>query len=393
MDAFATRAGAYIHIPFCTAICPYCDFAVVAGRDDMTARYRDAVNNEIRNDEPWRPISAVYFGGGTPSRMPPSDLGSILLALEGTHGIAAEAEVSLEANPEDFTDQSATELREVGFNRISFGAQSFDNNVLLSLGRRHDRDQIASAVMTARHAGFDNVSVDIIYGTPGETDQSWRNTVQSAIAVVPDHASCYALTVEPGTPLGRAVRNGAPEPDPDVQADRFEVADTLLTTAGLERYEVSNWCRPRMECAYNAIVWAQGEYVAYGNGAHRFRDGARSRNIRRFDSYLTAIEAGRSAVAGSDPVSGWDAELDRLFVGLRRTAGVAGGQAGEALLRSPWGITLAAAAIIVKDDDRLKVLEPMLTDEVLRAVLDLAETQHADHGSDADNVYSEVTDA
>lgn len=393
MDVFAARAGAYVHIPFCSAICPYCDFAVVAGRDDMTARYRDAVTTEIGRDKSWRVLSAVYFGGGTPSRMPASGLAAILGALRQKYGIAGDAEVSLEANPEDFTAQSAAELLEAGFNRVSFGAQSFDNEVLLALGRRHDRDQVASAVAIARVAGFENISVDLIYGTPGETNGSWRATVESGVAVNPDHVSCYALTVEPGTPLGRAVRDGAPEPDPDVQVDRFEVADTLLSAAGLERYEVSNWSLPERECAYNAIVWAQGEYVAYGNGAHRFRDAVRSRNIRRFDSYLAAIEAGAPPVAGEDPIAGWDAELDRMFVGLRRSAGVATGRGGAALLRSASGMALTEAGILGEDGGRVRVLEPMLTDEVLRAVLDLEDPQHADHISDADNVCSEVTDA
>lgn len=393
MDAFATLAGAYIHIPFCSAVCPYCDFAVVAGRDDMTARYREAVKNEIMRDRPWRSLAAVYFGGGTPSRMPASGLASILQALREKHGIDDGAEISLEANPEDFTAQVATELLDSGFTRISFGAQSFDNNVLLALGRRHDRDQIGIAVANARDAGFENVSIDLIYGTPGETNTSWQSTVESGVAVGPDHVSCYALTVEPGTALGRAVRKGAPEPDPDIQADRFEVASRLLAGSGLQRYEVSNWSLPERECAYNAIVWAQGHYVAYGNGAHRFRNGVRSRNIRRFDSYLEAIEGGLSVVAGTDPVSDWDAEIDRIFVGLRRSAGVIAGPGGDALMRSPSGIALKEAGILEHSLGRVRVLEPMLTDEVLRAVLDLEEPQHVGHLSDVDNLWSEVTDA
>lgn len=386
MDGFAEKAGAYVHIPFCSAVCPYCDFAVVAGRDDLTERYCDAVVAEIERDTPWNPLDAVYFGGGTPSRIPVDFIDRILRTLEIRHGLADGAEISLEANPEDFTAGNAEGLRTAGFNRISFGAQSFDVNVLLALGRRHGPDQIGRSVATAREAGFGNVSVDLIYGTPGETAHSWIDTLESAVANEPDHVSCYALTVEPGTPLGRRVRAGAPAPDPDTQADRSEVADRILTQAGLVRYEVSNWSKPGMECVYNAIVWAQGGYVAYGNGAHRFRAGTRSRNVRRLETYLSAIEDNGSPVGGAEEISGWDSEIDRLFVGLRRTAGVFPGPGGAALAGSPDGVRLVEAGVLSAFEDRVTVNIPMLTDEVLRAVVALEQPQVPEHGRDADIV-------
>jgi oxygen-independent coproporphyrinogen-3 oxidase len=239
---------------------------VVAGRDDLVTQYANAVLAEISMSERRRPLGAIYFGGGTPTHVPPNVLGGLLDALVDHHGLEEGAEVSVEANPEDFTAERALALRSIGFNRVSFGAQSFDESVLVALGRRHDPEAITSSVEAARAAGFDNVSIDLIYGTPGETMRSWETTLTAGLASDPDHFSCYALTVEPGTPLGRSVRDGEPGPDPDLQADFFELADRTLGAAGYERYEVSNWSRPGMECLYNLAVWAQGEYEASGMG-------------------------------------------------------------------------------------------------------------------------------
>jgi putative oxygen-independent coproporphyrinogen III oxidase len=368
-DRFAQTPAAYVHIPFCSAVCPYCDFAVVAGQDRLASRYVDAVCTEIAGSDPWRPLEAVYFGGGTPSHVAPLLLKQILDELARKHGIADDAEISLEANPEDFTVTRAAELLEAGFNRVSFGAQSFDNDVLAILGRRHERSHIESSVAAARRAGFGNLSLDLIFGTPGESDGSWGESVRRALQSAPDHLSCYALTVEPGTPLGRAVRSGGEAPDPDIQVDRYTIANRLLSGAGFERYEVSNWARPGHECRYNLTVWAQGEYEAYGNGAHGFRHGLRYRNRRRLDAYIDRVESGRSPRAGQESVQGWDAELDRLFVGLRRTVGVSPGAGTEALLDSAEGRAFMDAGIIAQENGRLMVREPMLTDAVHRSVL------------------------
>ncbi len=371
MDSFGRLAGAYVHVPFCAQVCPYCDFAVVAGQDELAERYCEAVASEVRSDQAWKPLDTVYFGGGTPSHIAVASLSQILEALRDRHGIAEKAEVSLEANPEDFSSEKAAQLFQSGFNRVSFGAQSFDPGVLIALGRRHGPDQIAEAAAAAREAGFENVSIDLIYGTPEETDLSWRETVDGALSSSPDHLSCYALTVEPGTPLGREVRDGAPAPDPDVQANRFGNADALFGAAGYSRYEVSNWSVRGKECVYNSAVWAQGEYVAYGNGAHGFRSGYRTRNLRNLSKYLEAVEAGLRPEAGRERVFGWSREIDRLFVGLRRVVGVATGPGTDALFGDPAGARLAQAGLIVQDDDRVRITDPMLTDEVLRVVVGL----------------------
>ena len=371
VDSLVDARSAYVHIPFCSSVCPYCDFAVVAGAEHMIDRYVDAVVTEIEMSPAWDPLDSVYFGGGTPSHVPPLALGRILSTIEARHGLRPEAEISLEANPEDFTEGRAIELRRLGFNRVSFGAQSFDGAVLEALGRRHGPDQIVSSVAAARGAGMLSVSVDLIFGTPLETDESWDQTLQRTITAAPDHVSCYALTVEPGTPLNRAVIAGAPAPDPDVQADRYEMTEARLGAAGYGRYEVSNWARPGHECRYNLTVWAQGEYEAYGNAAHRYRDGVRSRNVRRLDAYLSEIEAGRRPIAGADPVSGWESEIDRLFVGLRRTEGVSDGPGVQSLIGSEKGKLLEEAGVIAISSGRLVVRRPLLTDEVHRAVLGL----------------------
>jgi putative oxygen-independent coproporphyrinogen III oxidase len=370
-DSFAAASAAYVHIPFCARVCPYCDFAVVAGRDHLAERYIDAVVTEIGRSAAWRPLQAVYFGGGTPSHVDPGMLGKLLDALERRHGIDEGAEISLEANPEDFSTETARRLAAIGFNRVSFGAQSFDQGVLVSLGRRHTRPDITVAVARAGEAGLPRISVDLIYGAQGESDLSWATSVSAAIGLGVGHVSCYALTVESGTPLGRSVRAGAPGPDPDVQADRYQSADATLTGAGLARYEVSNWARAGAECRYNLTVWAQGEYLAFGNGAHGFRSGRRYRNLRRLDAYLEHVETGRSPRAGEDRIEGWEAELDRLFVGLRRSVGVEHGAGTHALLDDEEGRRLLEAGLVEEVGTRLVVRRPLLTDMVHRAVLGL----------------------
>src|SRR5665811_597812 len=225
-------------------------------------------------------LDAVNFGGGTPTRLDPSQLGRILDAVDARFGLVAGAEVSIEANPEDWSPVFATDLRSIGFNRVSFGIQSFDPAVLDALGRRHLPEHASQAVGDARTAGFSTVNMDLIYGTPSESDRSWAATVERAIALEPDHLSAYALTVEGGTALSRSVLAGAPGPDPDTQADRYEYLAETARSAGLVRYEISNWAAPGHACRYNLSTWMMGEFVAFGTGAHDHRNGARSRNIR-----------------------------------------------------------------------------------------------------------------
>lgn len=366
-------AGAYVHVPFCARVCPYCDFAVVEGQDHLADRYVEALEAEIGTRHQWRPLEAVFVGGGTPSRLGAGRLARIVRALAGRFGLGADAEVTLEANPEDWTPELAHGVAGAGFTRVSFGAQSFDQAVLGTLGRGHGPSQIHVAVEIARQAGLASVSLDLIFGTPGETLSGWQDTLAAAVAASPDHLSCYALTVERGTPLGRAVAAGSPAPDPDLQADEYEAAAEALAAAGYVRYEVSNWARPGHVCRYNLAVWGQGEYEAFGNAAHGHRDGIRFHNVRRLDAYLTRVEAGESPRAGREPVSMREREIDRVFLGLRRSAGVADGPAVHELLASSDGARLLSAGVIEHRAGRLLVTRPLLTDEVERALLGLPE--------------------
>ncbi len=215
------------------------------------------------------------------------------------------------------------------------------------------------------------MSLDLIFGSPAEDDASWQSTVLSAIDCDPDHVSAYSLTVEPGTVLWRQVRHGAVAPDPDDQAGRWETAARLLSDAGFVRYEISNHARPGHVCRYNLSVWGQGEYLAFGLGAHGFRDGVRSRRVRRLDTYIDRVGSGIGPIQATDLVTGWDAELERLMLGLRRTSGVRLGQAGAALVESHAGRRLIEAGVVAVERGRLVVTAPLLTDEAVRAVLDL----------------------
>lgn len=376
-DAAAAYRSAYVHVPFCRRRCPYCDFAVVAmdevgERPDVHERYTDALVAEIGRERAWESLDAVNLGGGTPSALPAPFLARILTALGSRFGFAAGAEVSLEVNPEDWTPQLAAEVRALGFTRTSLGVQSFDAATLAALGRLHTPDEAIAAFAASRLAGYESVSIDLIYGTPGETLESWARTVDTALDLQPDHLSAYALTVERGTALSRAVRAGAAAPDPDDQADKYELLLEAAASAGLQRYEVSNFARPGHECRYNLGTWAQAEYAGFGLGAHSHRGGSRWSNVRKLDAYLARVEAGSDPGTGHEDLDTWGRERERLFLGLRRAVGAVAGPAGEALVAGDAGKRLVSAGVIVQIDDRLVVAKPLLTDEVNRAVLSVS---------------------
>jgi len=367
--------SAYVHIPFCARRCPYCDFAVVAADEaggSDTQRYVDALVAEIGMESDSSELHAINFGGGTPTRLHPDALAQIIGALDTQFSIEDDAEISIEANPEDWTPALADDLRRIGFNRVSFGIQSFDPVVLEALGRVHSPRDALEAFTAARAADFTTVSIDLIYGTPAETDESWHATVERAIGLGPDHLSAYALTVEGGTVLSRAVRGGAPEPDPDEQADRYEYLDQVAQSAGLIRYEVSNWARPGHACRYNLSTWMMGEFSAFGTGAHDSRNGVRARNIRRLDAYLKHVEAGTRPRSGSERLGEFESERERFMVGLRLAAGVLPGVIGSPFIMSDEGRRLTDAGVIAVRNGRVVVLRPLLTDLVARSVLSVS---------------------
>lgn len=356
--------SAYIHIPFCARVCPYCDFAVVAGQDDLVQRYHRAVISEIEMSDEWGPLDAVFIGGGTPSRLPPELAGSMIEALDSKFGLASDVEISMEANPEDINATSSSAFSKAGVSRLSMGVQSFDDVVLRELGRQHTSDQAQNAVAAAQ-AVFARVSIDLIYGHPVETNLSWEQTLDLTLALGIDHVSAYSLTVELGTPLSRAVTNGYPAPDDDVQADRWERAAERLEERFV-RYEVSNYATEQ-PCRYNLATWAQGEYEAFGLGAHGHRGGIRTRNLRRIDRYMEAVESGKRPLAGETVVSGWDREQERLMLGLRRAAGVITGPGGRRVLE--LHPEFVKAGIVKEENGRIVVVRTLLTDTIIREVL------------------------
>ena len=235
------------------------------------------------------PVQTVFFGGGTPTLLDPADLGRVLHAIDVEFGLAPDAEVTTEANPESVDAASLNQLREQGFTRISFGMQSARPHVLATLDRRHTPGRVAEAVQGARAAGFDNVSLDLIYGTPGESLDDWRISVETALALQPDHVSAYALIVEDGTPLARKVNRGElPAPDDDDLADKYELADDALTAAGLDWYEVSNWGRP---CRHNLAYWRGADWWGIGPGAHSHVGGTRWWNVKHPAAYAARLAA------------------------------------------------------------------------------------------------------
>ncbi len=319
-------AGIYVHVPFCLTRCGYCDFNAYAGLDHLALRYVRALLREAELACPdWtgKEIVCVFLGGGTPTTLEVADLAAVLGGLRERFGVAAGAEVTIEANPDTVDAPKLAALLEVGYGRLSMGAQSFDPVVLASLERVHGPDSVRRAVSAAREAGYANVSLDLIYGAGGETLGSWERTLREAIALMPEHLSAYALTVEPSTPLGRRIALGTtPAPDPDLQADMFELACVSLAEAGYHHYEVSNWAKPGFECRHNLGYWERRPYLGLGAGAHSYRDDRRWWNVRPPEEYMTQVEAGQLPVGGRERLEPSDAYLEEVFLRLRILEGV-----------------------------------------------------------------------
>ena len=322
----SAEAGIYVHIPFCLTRCGYCDFNAYAGMDELVTPYLQALMDEASLSAPgWAGTSfvSVFLGGGTPTTMSSADLRALLTHLRDRFAVAEDAEITIEANPDTVDVGSLLSLREAGYDRLSMGAQSFDPAVLASLERIHEPASVRGAFRAAREAGYDNVNLDLIYGSDRETTESWERTVREAIALAPEHVSAYALTIEPATPLGRQIAAGArPEPDPDVQADMFTIACELLRDAGYHHYEVSNWAKPGYECRHNLGYWERRPYVGLGAGAHAYRDDVRWWNVRPPEAYMASVAAGELPIGGSESLDPSDAYLEEVFLRLRILQGV-----------------------------------------------------------------------
>jgi oxygen-independent coproporphyrinogen-3 oxidase len=315
-----------VHVPFCLTRCGYCDFNTYAGMDELKLPFVEALAREADlagADWAGTPFMSVFLGGGTPTSLPIEAMATLLDRLRSTFAIAADAEVTSEANPDTVDEAYLRGMRAAGIGRLSLGLQSFDPAVLRSLERLHSAASAVNAFHAARRAGFDDVNLDLIYGAEGETLASWRSTLERTVALEPDHVSAYALTIEPATGLGRKVAAGVtPAPDGDLQADMYGVACEVLGAAGYEHYEVSNWATPGHRCVHNVGYWEGRPYLGLGAGAHSYRDGRRWWNVRPPQQYLDGVGAGRLPVGGEESLSEDERRLERLLLGLRMAEGV-----------------------------------------------------------------------
>jgi putative oxygen-independent coproporphyrinogen III oxidase len=319
-------AGLYVHVPFCLTRCGYCDFNTYAGLDHLAGGYVEALRREAGMWAPeWRGTEFVslFLGGGTPTTLPVPRLVTLLDEFRTRFTFASGAEVTTEANPDTVDEAYLSELLAGGVTRLSMGVQSFDPTVLVALERIHSPESALKAVAAAREAGVSSLNLDLIYGVHGETLESWRATLQRAIEVGPEHLSCYALTIEPSTPLGRKVGAGlVPPPDPDVQATMYDLACEVLAGTGYEHYEVSNWAKPGYRCVHNMGYWEGRPYLGLGAGAHSCRDGTRWWNVRPPQQYMSTVAAGRKPVGGEERLTDQERDLERLLLGLRMADGV-----------------------------------------------------------------------
>jgi len=306
--------GVYVHIPFCAQRCDYCAFATWTDRHHLQQAYMAALLADVRRAE-LPPVTSVFVGGGTPTLVDPALLAAVLRAVPTVDG----AEVTVECNPDDLAVDLLRVYASAGVNRVSIGVQSMVPHVLQALGRTHDPANVRTAVAAVREAGIPTFNLDLIYGGAGETLDDWRTTLEGALELEPFHISAYALTVEAGTPLFDEPHR---HPDDDDLADKYELADELLTSAGRVNYEVSNWALPGHECRHNVLYWQQGDYLGFGSAAHSHRAGRRWWNLRTPERYLGAVERGESTEAAGETLDAETQRIEGLQLRLRMRDGV-----------------------------------------------------------------------
>ncbi|MFM9904800.1 MAG: radical SAM family heme chaperone HemW [Pyrinomonadaceae bacterium] len=316
-------AGIYLHIPFCKSRCSYCDFATDVWRsNDAVERYVAAICSEIRNlkFEIHNLSDTIYFGGGTPSLLSPTQLERILKVVNDTFNIAPDAEITMEMNPATVTPETLAGYRALGVNRASFGVQTFDDRALKLLARGHDAKDARLTFEMLRAAGFDNVSFDLIAGLPGQTLSSWAKNLEEAMAMSPEHLSLYLLEIHEGTPLAEQVRSKRqPKPDPELAAEMYELMLERLATAGYEQYEISNFSRPGFESRHNSKYWTLDPVFGFGVSAHSFDGCQRYANERDTAKYVDLIENNGSTEVMREDI---DLASEFVFLGLRMERGI-----------------------------------------------------------------------
>ncbi|MEY4436659.1 MAG: hypothetical protein RL100_123 [Actinomycetota bacterium] len=332
-DAANRTLHAYVHIPFCTVRCGYCDFNTYTASELDGAKQSDyamVLNREIEfaaavlanSNFVSRELATVFFGGGTPTQLPAADLVSILNKLSLSFGIQNGAEVTTEANPDSVDQAYLDALVSGGFNRLSIGMQSAVPEVLATLERTHDPKRVRAAISAAKSAGL-GTSVDLIYGAPNESLKQWRTSVEEALAMEPDHISAYALIVEPGTKLARQIAKGElPEPDEDLQADKYELADELFSAAGFDWYEVSNWSKPGHASKHNIAYWQSQDWWGFGPGAHSHMGGTRWWNVKHPSAYSTKVNSMLSPAAGRETLDEHTRLTERILLEVRIADGL-----------------------------------------------------------------------
>ena len=324
--------GIYVHVPFCVTRCGYCDFNTYTAADLGSGASRQAYAGQAIEEIRLArrvlgtvdlPVSTVFIGGGTPTLLPPADLGKILRAVDTEFGLTPDAEVTTEANPETVDAGLLAELRRTGITRISLGMQSSVPHVLGVLDRVHEAGRPQRCVGWARSAGFAHVSLDLIYGTPGESDDDWARSLDSALAAGPDHISAYALIVEAGTRLAARIRRGElTAPDDDVMADRYLAADETLAAAGLGWYEISNWAAGQSaRCRHNMLYWTGGDWWGVGPGAHSHVGGTRWWNVRHPAAYAARIAEGLSPGQAGEVLTPAERRTERIMLLTRLASG------------------------------------------------------------------------
>ena len=322
----------YVHVPFCRLVCAYCDFVTFGGRADDLPRYTDALLAEMAIRPAPGVLRTIYFGGGTPSLMDPEQVARVISAATDRWTEVALEEVTLEANPSVREAPDWAALRKAGVSRISLGLQSLRDEELRALARGHTADEARSAFAAARGGGFDNVSIDLIYGIPNQSAADWRAGLEGALTLEPDHVSCYALQLAlapdewSAPPRPGALRwreRMAALQDDGLAADQYRIAEEVLGSAGYRHYELSSWALPNREARHNAAYWARHPYTGIGAGAHSY-DGAaeRSWNVRELDAYLAAVDAGRRPLAGAERLDEPTRAFEAMALGLRRIDGV-----------------------------------------------------------------------
>ena len=338
-SAHTDSFGVYLHVPFCATRCGYCDFNTYTpgqlGSGATQGDYLDAIVAElemavVKHPELARGADTVFVGGGTPSMLGASGLRRLLDGVRNSFGLADDAEVTTESNPESTSPEFFEGLAEAGFTRVSLGMQSAVPHVLATLDRTHTPGRPAAAVAEARAAGFEHINLDVIYGTPGESMADLDTTLEAVLATEVDHVSAYSLIVELGTAMARKVRRGElPMPDDDDLADRYERIDAALSQVGFSWYEVSNWAKPGGQCRHNMLYWRDGNWWGAGPGAHSHLDGTRFYNVKHPARYAATISGGELPIKDSEGLTAEDRHTEKIMLGLRLAEGIDANLLGE----------------------------------------------------------------